>query len=75
MDPSITFEKEMQSQKLNDTTVSAAMKQELKQTHDIIGKHLDEFKKSEGNNIPDIFILLAGYFEVNEELLKTDGLF
>jgi hypothetical protein len=52
------------------------------QTTDIIGKHLYEFKQRTFENqtpnkddVPEVFILLVSYFEVQPHLLKTEGLF
>lgn len=46
------------------------------QTYDVIGKHLYEFKRREGDAmVPEIFILLVTFFEVQPHLLKTEGLF
>lgn len=49
-------------------------------TTDIIGKHLYEFRQYDGatsdrEDVPEIFVLLISYFEVQPELLKTEGLF
>lgn len=48
---------------------------EAVQTADVIGKHIYEFKRKENEYVPEIFILLITFFEVNAELLKTEGLF
>lgn len=45
------------------------------QSTDLIGKHVYEFKRKENELVPEIFILLITYFEVNPYLLKTEGLF
>ena len=55
------------------------------QTTDVIGKHLYEFRRKTfegeselGDNkesVPEIFVLLVSYFEVQPHLLKTEGLF
>lgn len=45
------------------------------QTQDIIGKHIYEFKRKDPDSVPEIFILLVAYFEINEFLLKTEGIF
>ena len=45
------------------------------QTQDIIGKHLYEFRRKSRDDVPEIFILLVTYFEVQPHLLKTEGLF
>jgi hypothetical protein len=51
-------------------------------TLDVIGKHIYEFKQKileDGSicqdNVPEIFMLLISYFEVQPELMKTEGLF
>jgi hypothetical protein len=54
-------------------------------TTDIIGKHLCEFRKNNfneeskmknsENSVPEIFVLLVSFFEVQPNLLKTEGLF
>lgn len=46
----------------------------------MLGKHLYEFKQVPGANadmedVPEIFVLLVSYFEVQPHLLKTEGLF
>lgn len=49
--------------------------QNVKQTTDILGKHIYEFKRRENDLIPEIFILIVSFFEVHHSLLKTEGLF
>ena len=51
-------------------------------TTDIIGKHIYEFKQrtfEDGtfnqDNVPEIFTLLISFFEVQPDLIKTEGLF
>lgn len=45
------------------------------QTYDIIGKHISEFKRDEGENVPEIIQLVFSYFEQNEEYMKVQGIF
>lgn len=45
------------------------------QTHDVMGKHIYEFQRSEGDNVPEIFQLIFNYYEQNEEYIKTEGVF
>ena len=49
------------------------------QTTDVIGKHIYEFKQHSGSKsrdeVPEIFLLLVSFFEVQPQLLKTEGLF
>lgn len=45
------------------------------QTYDIIGKHISEFKRADGDLVPEIFLLLFNYFEQNEVFMKTEGVF
>lgn len=45
------------------------------QTHQILGKHISEFPREEGETVPEIFTLIFNYFEANEENLKWEGLF
>jgi len=40
-----------------------------------MGKHLYEFKRKGLHDVPEIFILLVSYFEVEPALYKTEGLF
>lgn len=40
-----------------------------------MGKHIYEFKRKGANEVPEIFILLVTYFEVQPHLMKTEGLF
>ena len=77
IDPAVTFEKEIKSEKFSETKITAVFSLDIQahQTHDIIGKNLHEFKRSGKNCVPDIFILLVAYFEINEDLLKLEGLF
>jgi len=42
---------------------------------DILGKHIYEFKRKGENDVPEIFILLVTFFEVQPHLMKTEGIF
>ena len=44
-------------------------------TFDIIGKHIYEFKRSSDDEVPEIFILIVSFFEINNNLLETEGIF
>ena len=45
------------------------------QSYDILGKHLYEFPRSEGETIPEIFTVIFNYFERNEDHMKQEGIF
>jgi hypothetical protein len=45
------------------------------QTHQILGKHISEFPREEGETVPEIFTLIFNYFEANEDNMKCEGLF
>lgn len=47
--------------KYKDFDISTAI-----QTYDILGKHLYEFPKSEGEIIPDVFTMIFSYFHSNQ---------
>eukprot|EP00350_Pseudokeronopsis_sp_OXSARD2_P005054 CAMPEP_0170540726 /NCGR_PEP_ID=MMETSP0211-20121228/674_1 /TAXON_ID=311385 /ORGANISM="Pseudokeronopsis sp., Strain OXSARD2" /LENGTH=252 /DNA_ID=CAMNT_0010843237 /DNA_START=769 /DNA_END=1524 /DNA_ORIENTATION=- len=54
---------------------SLTLSTNLEQTQDVVGKYIHEFKRVGEHDVPEIFILLASYFEVNPELFKTRSLF
>jgi len=45
------------------------------QTTDVIGKHIYEFQRKDKEKVPEIFVLIVSFFEINSNLLKTEGLF
>ena len=55
--------------------------EERKQTYDILGKHIYDFMRFGSDEdeeeclIPEIFLVLVSYFEINEHLYKTEALF
>ena len=43
-----------------------------------MGKHIAELKQLEGSakeSVPEVFLLLIGYYEANPELMKTEIIF
>lgn len=40
-----------------------------------MGRHLYEFKRSDNEDVPEVFVLLVKYFEEYPELLETEGIF
>lgn len=45
------------------------------QTTDVIGKHIYEFKRREGDQVPELFTLIVLYFEAFPGTLRAEGLF
>ena len=67
------FKKEVVStsdSKYKDFDVSTAV-----QGYEILGKHIYEFPRDEGELVPEIFTVLFSYFERNEAHISTEGLF
>jgi hypothetical protein len=67
------FKKEVVStsdSKYKDFDLSTAV-----QGYEILGKHIYEFPRDEGELVPEIFTVLFSYFERNEAHISTEGLF